>query len=246
MTRIFVLLLLVFCAASLNAQESIDPDTIVISGIVSDFDNVPVDSAFVEIKHPDFSTAYKAYSDKNGRYEIRVRKGKYLALAAIKHSEYPLLGSVLPKDEQRLEFWCWNLIANENLAINVRYNRLEVYGVNVFHIYGASRGYTIYCRPMSLTRAFDSDKELSHTDLCPDPDELLVAIRINGEPVKVNMKEKVREYVSQGICFGYLIHVDLPRPDNEKPYDILQIEMQDKKTGDKGEAFYFIEKGKYN
>lgn len=246
MKTLFASLLLLFCTAPLYAQESNSPDSVVISGIVTDFDNTPVDSAFVEIKHPDFSTAYKTHSDKNGRYEIHVKKGKYLALTSLKLSEYPLANSVLPKEEQRLEFWCWNLIASEDLTLNIRYNRLEVYGVNVFRIQGASSGYTIYCRPMSLTRALESEKELSHTDLCPNPEELLLEVKINGESVRVNMKEKVKEYVADGVCFAYLLHVDLPTLCDEKPYDIVRIEMLDKKTGDRGEALYFVEKEEYD
>lgn len=235
-----------FCIADINAQENKTSDFIVISGTVTDFEGNPIDSAFVEIKYSDFSTAYETYSDKNGHYEIRVEKGKYLALASMKLAEYPLANSTLPKEKQRLEFWCWNLIADANLTLNIRYNRLEVYGLNVFRIQGATPGYTIYCRPMSLTRGFsEPNKKLSQIDLCPNPDELLVSIKINGNPVNVNMKEKVREYVSEGICFGYLIHIDLPKQQNEKPYDILQVEMLDIKTKDKGEALYFIEKEKY-
>jgi len=237
---------LISCTAYINAQENIKSDFIVISGIVTDFDKNPIDSAFVEIKYSDFSTAYETYSDKNGHYEIHVKKGKYLALASMKLAEYPLANSILPKEKQRLEFWCWNLIAEENLTINIRYHRMEVYGLNVFRIQGATPGYTIYCRPMSLTRGFsEPDKNPSQIDLCPNPDELLVSVKINGNPVNVNMKEKVREYVSEGICFAYLFHVDLPEQQGEKLYDILQIEMLDTKTKDKGEALYFIEKEKY-
>ncbi|HQF41594.1 MAG TPA: carboxypeptidase-like regulatory domain-containing protein [Ignavibacteriaceae bacterium] len=246
MKNLFSLLFLIFCITFINAQENKNSDFILISGIVTDFDNNPIDSAFVEIKYSDFSTAYKTYSDKNGYYEIQIKKGKYLALASMKLAEYPSANSTLPKEKQKLEFWCWNLVADEDLTINIRYNRLEIYGVNVFRIQGATPGYTIYCRPISLTRFFSGpDEDLSQIDLCPNPDELSVKVKINGNYVNVNMKEKVREYVPEGSLFGYLIHVDLPNQLNEKTYDIMEIEMLDIKTKDKGEAFYFIEKENY-
>lgn len=236
--------LFLFCLIYLqgNAQS----DSITISGMVSDFEDQPVDGALVEIKHSNFETAYETLTDKNGQYRLRVSKGKYLALASLKMSEYPVAGSTLPKEEQRLEFWAWNLIAEEDMLLNIKYDRLEVYGVNVFRVQGAHPGYTIYCRPMSLTRGFsEPGKDLDFVDLCPPPEELEVIVKINGHPVKVNMKEKVKEYVSNGICYAYLLHVDLPSEKANKNYDIFHIEMTDLKNGDKGEAVYFKKKDDY-
>ncbi|MCY1636509.1 carboxypeptidase-like regulatory domain-containing protein [Marinifilum sp. D737] len=236
--------LFLFCLIYLqgNAQS----DSITISGMVSDFEDQPVDGALVEIKHPNFKTAYETLTDKNGHYCLRVSKGKYLALASLKMSEYPVAGSTLPKDDQRLEFWAWNLIAEEDMVLNVKYHRLEVYGVNVFRVQGAHPGYTIYCRPMSLTRGFsEPGKDLDFVDLCPPPEELEVIVKINGHPVKVNMKEKVKEYVSDGICYAYLLHVDLPSEAANKNYNIFHIEMTDLKNGDKGEALCFKKKDDY-
>ena len=241
-TSIFLFLLCVIYLQG-NAQT----DSITISGIVTDFQGHPVDSAFVEVKHSNFKTAYETLTDNKGQYSLKVLKGKYLALASLKMSEYPVTGSTLPKDEQRLEFWAWNVIAEENMVFNIKYHRLEIYGVNAFRIQGASPGYTIYCRPMSLTRGFSEldKKELNFIDLCPSPEELDVKVKINGHSVKVNMKEKVREYVSNGICYGYLLHIDLPTEQTNKDYDIFHIEMTDLKNGDKGEAVYFKNKDNY-
>lgn len=247
LNKILVLLSISLCTISLSAQKNNNLDSVIISGIVTDFDNNPIDSAFVEVKYADFSTAYETYTDKNGYYVLCIKKGNYLALASMKLSEYPLANSILPKEKQRLEYWCWNLIATEDVTINVQYHRLEIYGLNVFRIQGATPGYMIYCRPMSLTRGFsEPDKELSQIDLCPNPDEIEINVTINGDPVNVNTKEKVQEYVSEGLCFGYLIHVDLPLTQNtKKSYDFLEIEILDTKTKDRGKATYFIEKEPY-
>lgn len=240
-TSIFLFLL---CAIYL--QGSAQTDSITISGIVTDFEGQPVDSALVELKYSNFKTAYETLTDNKGQYSLKVLKGKYLALASLKMSEYPVAGSILPKDEQRLEFWAWNLIAEENLNFNIKYHRLEIYGVNVFRIQGATPGYTIYCRPMSLTRGFsEPDKKLNFIDLCPPPEEIEVEVEINGYPIKVNMKEKVKEYVANGICYGYLLHVDLPIEQTDKNFDIFHIEMTDLKNGDRGEAVYFKSKDNY-
>jgi len=240
-TSIFLFLLCVIYLQG-NAQT----DSIKISGIVTDFEGHPVDSALVEVKRSNFKTAYETFTDNKGQYSLKVLKGKYLALASLKMSEYPIAGSSLPKDEQRLEFWAWNVIAEDDIIFNIKYHRLEIYGVNVFRIQGATPGFTIYCRPMSLTRGFsEPDKKLDFIDLCPPPEELDVKVKINGYPVKINMKEKVKEYVSNGICYGYLLHIDLPTEQTNKNYDIFHIEMTDLKNGDKGEAVCFRKKDEY-
>ena len=240
-TSIFLFLLCVIYLQG-NAQT----DSIKISGIVTDFEGHPVDSAIVEVKRSNFKTAYETLTDNKGQYRLKVLKGKYLALASLKMSEYPVTGSSLPKDEQRLEFWAWNIIAEDDIIFNIKYHRLEIYGVNIFRIQGATPGFTIYCRPMSLTRGFsEPEKKLDFIDICPPPEELDVKVKINGYPVKVNMKEKVKEYVSNGICYGYLLHIDLPTEQTNKNYDIFHIEMTDLKNGDKGEAVCFRKKDEY-
>ena len=243
MKKTFIFLLLI---CSINLQGHAQNDSITISGIVTDFEGHPVDSALVEVKYSNFKTAYETHTNKEGKYKLQVKKGTYLALGAIKMSEYPIAGSTLPKNEQRLEFWAWNVIAKENLIFNIRYHRLEIYGVNVFKIQGATPGFTIYCRPMSLTRGFSQpDKNLNFIDLCPPPQELDVNVKINGKPVVVNMKQKVQEYVVNGICFGYLLHVDFPAESTNTNYDIFHIEMTDLKNGDKGEAITLKMKDNY-
>lgn len=243
---ILLFVLLISLSNNINAQNS--NDTVVVSGIVSNFEGKPIDSAYVEIKNADFSTEYETYTNDKGEYNLSVKKGKYLALASIKLSEYPNLNpNALPKSQQRLEFWCWNLIVTDNLVLDIHYNRLEIYGVNIFQIQGATPGYTIYCRPMSLTKAqLDPNKNRDFQDAYPNPDELSIKVDINGELVKVNSKEKVKEFVSDGICYGYLIHTDLPKQKVDNPFDIFRIEMEDLKNGDKGEAMYFMEKKHYN
>ena len=243
MKKPFIVLFLI-CA--INFQGKTQHDSITISGVVTDFEGHPVDSALVEVKYSNFKTAYETLTNNNGQYSLKVLKGKYLALASLKMSEYPVAGSILPKDEQRLEFWAWNVIAEENLNFNIKYHRLEIYGVNVFRIQGATPGYTIYCRPISLTRGFsEPDKKLNFIDLCPPTEEIEVKVEINGHPVKVNMKQKVKEYVANGICYGYLLHISLPTEQTNRNYDVFHIEMTDLKNGDKGEAVSFKRKDNY-
>lgn len=54
----------------------------------------------------------------------------------------------LAEKDQRLEFWAWNFIADRDTTLNIRYHRMEVYGLRIFHIPGGMPTYQIYVRPM--------------------------------------------------------------------------------------------------
>jgi len=192
-----------------------DQEMVTISGRVSHFDGNPVDSALVEIKNDDFSTAYSTHTDSEGYYELTVKPDKYLALLSVRMDEYPRF-SKLPEEEQKLEFWAWNFIARSDTVIDISYDRLEIYGFNAFRIYGATPGYTIYCRPMSLGLLY-----AGNDDLCPEPEDLDIDIEINGSPAKLNMVQKVKEYVPDGELYGLLLHVGLPENKAQGEYDLL-------------------------
>lgn len=59
-------------------------------------------------------------------------------MGAINMSTYPhTVKPGLAKKDQRLEFWAWNFIADRDTTLNIRYHRMEVYGLRIFHIPGA-------------------------------------------------------------------------------------------------------------
>ncbi len=238
-TRISIILLtlLMIFSTAVNAEK------IALKGKVTDFKGKPVEGALVEVKNRDFSTAAETLSRKDGSYTLQVDRGRYIALASMRMDEYPKQ-SKLPRKDQKLEFWLWNLIADKDLEINIRYHKLEVYGVNIFRIQGATPGYTIYFRPMSLTRYFSS-KASETMDLCPDKDEISIKVEVNGKPLKINSLQKVSEYVKKGLCYGYIVHVPLHRNLSDDNYDIFRIVVEDLKNGDKGEAIYMKEKWNY-
>lgn len=220
-------------------QGTGSPAEVTISGRVSDYEGNFLDSVFVVAMSRDFTPLKSTYTNNRGQYQLHLEKGKYMALLAVRMHEYPRYSELEPH-QQRLEFWAWNFIANADTTFNMQYHRLEVYGLNVFRIQGATPGYTIYCRPMSLTRVLEGME-----DVAPEAGELEVVVRINGQPVEVNMKQKVEEFVAQGKLFGYLLHVDLPEQQAERPFDVFSVFMKDTTTGDQGEAVFFREKEEY-
>lgn len=222
-------------------------DSVTITGRITDYNGVPMDSASVFFQNTKFSVVHEALTNKDGYYTAKIKKGRYYAMGAINMSEYPIAGSTLPEEDQRLEFWGWNFIADRDTTFNMQYHRLEVYGINPFRIQGATPGYTIYCRPMSLTRTLQYMKnKTSHAALAPDPEKLEVKVTINGEEIALRNKQKVVEYFSEEETGdAYLLFVDLPKIKNDWPYYIFRIQMTDLENGDKGEAVYYLEKKVY-
>ena len=61
-----------------------------VSGRVTDYNGLPVDSCSVIIYNPDFSEAFEVLSNADGYYRIdSVPQGRYAAIAAMRVSEYP-------------------------------------------------------------------------------------------------------------------------------------------------------------
>ena len=166
-------------------------------------------------------------------------------MGAINMDEYPNAGSTLPDLEQRLEFWGWNFIADRDTTFNIKYHRMEVYGVNIFQIQGAVPGYTIYCRPMALTRCQAWHKggdQPGFAALAPPIDKAKITITINDEEVKIKMAQEVKEYFSDDTYSNaYLLFVDHPEQRIYRPYETIRIYIEDTENGDKGEATYHFE-----
>lgn len=225
----YLFLLLIVNSLIINSLFS-QSNRITISGKVTDFNNNPIDSALVEIKDNSFKTLYSTYSNKNGNYNLIINEGAYIALSCVKMSDYAI---------NKLEYWAWNIQAFHDLILNVRYDRLEIYGVNVFKIQGAFPGYSIYFRPMSLTRLQSNFKDIS-----PSIDNLDIKVKINGQNVTVNSVQKISEYCKNQEVYGFLIQTDLPDSTMNK-YDVIELVGRDKENEDTGEAIYFKVKEKY-
>lgn len=245
---LFFLLLIFLLPAT--AQE-----TVTISGRVTDFDGMPMDSATVSIKYTDFSDAYQTLTDKDGYYTLsNVEKGSYIAMFAMRMKEYPKMNAVAPED-MRLEFWTWNLIADRDLTINPRYHRVEVYGVNIFKVEGAYPGLMIYFRPMSTGRLIDGINSMSangvESGTMPDvsirQEHMEVKVFADDIPQKINTIQKIDEYSGtpgQPVA-GYLLHVDKPASNPGKPYIVYRIEVTNREHNEKGECIYFYEPKDY-
>lgn len=231
--------LLVFVAVACSQQ----PDTAVVTGRVTDYEGNPLDSVTVSWLNPAFNGHYYTLTDADGRYKIRIPKGRYASSGGLNMAAYCVTGSVLPPEEQRLEYWHWNMLVQNDTTYDFRYHRLEVYGVNAFQIQGAAPGYTIYFRPMSLTRHqrwVQAGKPAGCAALAPPLDSARIEVMIDGNPVRIKMAQEVQEYFSdEESSNAYLLFVD--RPEHDRPVKTFRIVMEDLGTGDRGEGAYTLE-----
>lgn len=256
--KLILLFILFFLYSAGYAQQR---DSITIRGQVTDYNGQPIDSCSIFWQSPSFDDIKQAITDKNGYYTTRIPKGKYQSMGAINMSTYPhTVKPGLAEKDQRLEFWAWNFIADRDTTLNIRYHRMEVYGLRIFHIPGGMPTYQIYVRPMSLTRTLQWQKEekssLVHAQdlskieqtglskqakgvlLAPSADKLKAIVWINGEEVPVLMKQEIKEYFD-ATEYGnaYLLTVDMPRHQkNILPYRIFKVELTDLENGDRGEG----------
>lgn len=225
--KLFLILAFDFLVSISSFSQS---GKITITGKVTDFNNNPIDSAIIEIKNNNSKTLYTTYSSKTGDYSMSIDEGLYFALSCIRMRDYGI---------NNLEFWAWNVQAFNNITLNIHYDKLEIYGVNVFRIQCAYPGYTIYFRPMSLTRFLNK-----MTDISPSIENLDLSVEINGRNVKINSVQKVSEFNNTQKIYGFLIQTDLTDSANND-FDIIKIVGRDKENGDMGEAIYYQTRVKY-
>lgn len=201
---------------------------------------------------------------------MRVPKGKYQSVIAINLDRYVHTAPAdLPESDLRLEFWAWDFIADRDTVLDIRYNRMEAYGMRVFNIPGAMPGYQIFVQPISLTRLLQVKKtnpdffvrgeklrdleqkpltaQAKGTLLAPPADRLNVTAYIDGEEVAVLMKQQIKEYYgADSWGDAYLLTVDAPKhPKEDLPYQVFKIELTDLESGDRGEGLYYLEKENY-
>ena len=245
-----VVITISFALISCDRNSRKTDETVTVSGIVADYNGNPIPNATVRLQNNAFESVAETITDNNGHYTLHVKKGRYYAMFALDTDTYPHTAAEdFPEEDMRLEFWAWNFIADRDMDFDIQYHRIEVYGINIFRIQGATPGYTIYCRPMSLTRTIEwitAPSPSPYARMSPAPGNAEVKVTINGEEVQVRLVQEVEEYFGEGQKGNaFLISVGLPSAPSPAPYDIFRITISDLENGDKGEGVFFLEKKEY-
>lgn len=263
-----ILLFLLACLA-LPLQAQTEADSVTIRGCVTDFQGLPLDSTTVLWQGNGFSIVAQTLTGKDGRYTIRLLKGKYPSMAAVNFQRYLHTAPAhIAEADKRLEFWGWDFIADRDTTLDIRYHRMEVYGLRAFRIPGSVPAYQLFFQPQGLTRMqkaieehpelLMAGKDLSKTEqqplapkalylpLGPAADRAKITVWIDGEEVKILHKQSVTLYMTDRFCTNaYLLTVDRPKQDNDLPYHVFRVELEDLDNGDRGEGIYYLEKETY-
>lgn len=174
----------------------------------------------IEIKDEQFQTIYSAVSADDGSFCVEAPDGVYPFVAAVK--EY---------GQNYLEYWCQNVDTASDAALEIRIDKLELYGLHVFRVKGGLDAYMIYFRPMSLTKFQNGE-----TDICPDIAEIHVSV--NGKPAALLVKNTVKESVGDMEMTAYLLHVGNPETKEGR----IKVEVSIRDTeGNCGAASIFCE-----
>lgn len=212
-------------------------ETVRIHGRVTDFEQTPIAGAHVRIMDHTFHPVSETVSDASGLYELRVPPGQYMALLAIRDSDYRT---------SRLEYWAWDLPATNDLEINPRYHRMEIYAMNAFRPQGGYPSFMIYFRPMSLSMVESGLKKDSTfltkpvIDIAPLFTESDLEVLFNDQVVPILAMTRVQESGGQTMMFGYLLQCALPKGETAQVLDRIRIVASDRTSGDKGEGLLFV------
>lgn len=250
MKHFLTLLVSIITASASFAQ------TYSISGRVTDYNGLPVDSCSIIVYNPDFSEALEALSDADGYYKLdSVPKGRYAAIAAMRVNEYPRMQQVT-LDEMKLEFWAWNVILENDLTLNIRYDKMELYGTKAFFEYGGRQELLIYTRPMSVTKVIrdlnfmDKAAQEKNTNVTVAPQHIDFKVYVDGRQMDIISVQHLSLRNTNGNIINddcYLIQTYIPSDiysHFEKPYEI-RVVGHNKEFDEWGESVYYLEVPQY-
>lgn len=169
-----------------------------LSGTIRDKRGMPVSGAIVELKDETFQTVFSAVSDENGRYALEAEKDVYPFLTAVK--DYAL---------NNLEYWCQNLDLRQDLRLDIRFDRLELYGLHAFRIKGGVNPLMVYFRPMSLDKFLAGEKDIA-------PELQIVEAKLDGQRIPVLRINPVKELAEEDEMSAYLIQLEAEPKDWKK------------------------------
>jgi len=244
MKKVFFAALLINLSAVLYAQ-----DTVRVYGKVTDFASHQLDSVIVRLKDKKFKDIYTTQTDRNGNFSMYVLKGRYHCLYAINPKEYGI---------SKLEYWAWNVPIYKDMEIDPQYDRMEIYGVNVFEPQVSPyETYMIYFRPMSLTESlrltneqnkkkFEQKASNNHDTIDIAPENITTSeltIKINDIDSRVLSIQKITEYARGAYLWGYLVQVKKASQEiTAGGIDKITVILHSKEYDEFGKADYYYEK----
>lgn len=178
-----------------------------LEGYVTDKNNAPIANALIELKGETFVTLFSTESKEDGYYMLDIPKGQYLFLTAVK--DY---------GANYLEYWCQNISLQADMSLNVSFDKLEIYGLHVFSVKGASNSLMVYFRPMSLPKFQQGMQDIA-------PDDIVIKATIDNQEMRVINTNMVKEFAGGRELTAYLIQVETN--ESNIPWHKFDLEITD-------------------
>lgn len=162
----------------------------ILEGYVTDKNKSPVANAHIEVKGEDFITLFSAESNESGYYKLDMPAGKYPFLTAVK--DYGV---------NYLEYWCQNITLQNDMSLDVSFDKLEIYGLHVFEVKGAGNSLMAYFRPMSLPKFRQGVQDIA-------PKDITIKVVIDNREMPVITINSVKEFAGDREMSAFLIQVE--------------------------------------
>lgn len=162
----------------------------ILEGYVTDKNKSPVANAHIEVKGEDFITLFSAESNESGYYKLDMPAGKYPFLTAVK--DYGV---------NYLEYWCQNITLQNDMSLDVSFDKLEIYGLHVFEVKGAGNSLMAYFRPMSLPKFRQGVQDIA-------PEDITIKVVIDNREMPVITINSVKEFAGNREMSAFLIQVE--------------------------------------
>jgi len=132
---------------------------------------------------------------------------------------------------------------DRDLTINPRYDKLELYGFQVFEVLGASPHLFAYVRPMSIGKYVETR---NMEDISVDPKDIEFEIFSGDEKLIIRSVQSIYEYHEEGrSSTAFIIQFDKPITIDAN-YNIFKlIATHNAFGGEKGENWYFRKRVNY-
>lgn len=162
----------------------------ILEGYVTGKNKAPIASALIEVKGDDFVTLFSAESSHDGYYKLDIPTGKY-----------PFLTAVKDYGTNFLEYWCQNISLQNDMTLDVSFDKLEIYGLHVFSVKGAGNSLMVYFRPMSLLKFQQGAQDIA-------PEDITIRAILDGKETPVISTNLVKEYAGEQEMSAYLIQIE--------------------------------------
>ncbi|MEL3912568.1 carboxypeptidase-like regulatory domain-containing protein [Treponema pedis] len=197
-----------------------------IYGIVQNEQKEPVANAKVALLDDNFKVAFSTETDKNGKFNLQAEAKLYPHF-------------IVEKDygTKYLEYWANNINLKNDIEINPKLGRLELYKLGFFSSMEMeiSKSIMIYFRPISLHHFLANEKAIA-----PQIKRESITISINGEFCEILLAKTVIEH-TEGVATPVIAYAFKIAADNIEfnGNNRLEVSVTDV-YGEYGEAVLFF------